>query len=97
MADVRYRSCLSDFLPCCKEKGLGTVIMGIFDEDKITELLEIPEERELAALIAVGWPDIDPEVPKERAWMIYYSSDKIYILQFYNTRRFPDETFDKPT
>ncbi len=49
-----------------KKKGLGTVIMGIFDEDKITELLEIPEERELAALIAVGWPDIDPEVPKEK-------------------------------
>ena len=42
-------------------------IMGIFDEDKITELLEIPEERELAALIAVGWPDIDPEVPKRKS------------------------------
>ena len=41
--------------------------MGIFDEDKITELLEIPEERELAALIAVGWPDIDPEVPKRKS------------------------------
>ena len=67
LADVRYRSCLSDFLPCCKEKGLGSVIMGIFDEDKITELLEIPEERELAALIAVGWPDIDPEVPKRKS------------------------------
>ena len=41
--------------------------MGIFDEDKITELLEIPEERELAALIAVGWPDIDPEAPKRKS------------------------------
>ena len=27
----------------------------------------IPEERELAALIAVGWPDIDPEVPKRKS------------------------------
>ena len=55
------------FWLAAKEKGLGTVIMGIFDEDKITELLEIPEERELAALIAVGWPDIDPEAPKRKS------------------------------
>ena len=55
------------FCLAAKEKGLGTVIMGIFDEDKITELLEIPEERELAALIAVGWPDIDPEAPKRKS------------------------------
>ena len=50
------------FCLAAKEKGLGS-----FDEDKITELLEIPEERELAALIAVGWPDIDPEVPKRKS------------------------------
>ena len=55
------------FCLAAKEKGLGTVIMGIFDEDKITELLEIPEERELAALIAVGWPDIAPEAPKRKS------------------------------
>ena len=47
--------------------GVGTVIMGIFDEEKITELLEIPPERELAALIAVGWPDDDPQAPKRKA------------------------------
>ena len=40
--------------------------MGIFDEDGITELLHIPEDQELAALIAIGWPDIDPEVPKRK-------------------------------
>lgn len=55
-------SCLA-----AKEQGLGTVIMGIFDEEKITELLEIPPERELAALIAVGWPDDDPQAPKRKA------------------------------
>ena len=36
-------------------------------EEKITELLEIPPERELAALIAVGWPDDDPQAPKRKA------------------------------
>ena len=47
--------------------GLGTVIMGIWDEDGITRLLNLPEDQELAALIAVGWPDIDPEAPKRRS------------------------------
>ncbi len=49
------------------EKGLGTVIMGIFDEDGITKLLHIPQEQELAALIAVGWPDAAPEAPGRKA------------------------------
>lgn len=47
--------------------GLGTVIMGIWDEDGITELLKIPEDQELAALIAVGWPDVDPAAPKRKS------------------------------
>ena len=55
------------FCLAAKEQELGTVIMGIFDEEKITELLEIPPERELAALIAVGWPDDDPQAPKRKA------------------------------
>lgn len=49
------------------EQGLGTVIMGIWDEDGITELLEIPETQELAALIAIGYPDISPDAPKRKS------------------------------
>ncbi len=48
------------------EQGLGTVIMGIFDEDGISKLLQVPENQELAALIALGWPDIEPEAPKRK-------------------------------
>lgn len=49
------------------EQGLGTVIMGIWDEDGITELLDIPETQELAALIAIGYPDMNPEAPKRKS------------------------------
>ena len=49
------------------EKGLGTVIMGIWDEDGITELLKLPQNQELGALIAIGWPDIDPATPKRKS------------------------------
>lgn len=58
-------SCQS-FCLAAAEQGLGTVIMGIFDEDGISELLHIPEEQELAALIAIGYPDIEPEAPKRK-------------------------------
>lgn len=45
------------------EQGLGTVIMGLFDEEKASELLELPDDRELAALIAIGYPDESPAAP----------------------------------
>lgn len=54
------------FCLAARERGLGTVIMGIFDEDGITDLLELPPEQELAALIALGYPDIEPEAPKRK-------------------------------
>ncbi|HJC74019.1 MAG TPA: nitroreductase family protein [Candidatus Mediterraneibacter faecavium] len=49
------------------DHGLGTVIMGVFDEEGISGLLDLPEDQELAALIAVGHPDIDPAAPKRKS------------------------------
>ena len=49
------------------EQGLGTVIMGIFDEAKATSLLEVPEERELVALIPIGYPAESPAAPKRKS------------------------------
>lgn len=46
-------------------EGLGTVIMGIFDET-LTDLLQIPEDRELVNLICVGYPDEAPAAPKRK-------------------------------
>lgn len=48
------------------EKGLGTVIMGIFDDDKVAEVLEIPEGREVIALIPVGYPAENPTAPRRK-------------------------------
>lgn len=48
------------------EQGLGTVIMGIFDEDKAAALLEIPAERELVALIPIGYPAEAPSAPRRK-------------------------------
>lgn len=48
------------------DKDLGTVIMGVFDEDGISGLLDIPAEQELGALIAMGYPDIEPDAPRRK-------------------------------
>ena len=44
------------FCLAAHEKGVGTVIMGIFDERKVAEVVEIPEGQKLAAIIAMGYP-----------------------------------------
>lgn len=49
------------------EQGLDTVIMGIFDEAKAASLLEVPEERELVALIPIGYPAESPAAPKRKS------------------------------
>jgi len=57
------------FCLAAHEHGLGTVILGIFDEAGITKLLDLPDNQELAALIAIGHPDPDVElvVPKRKS------------------------------
>lgn len=48
------------------EQGLGTVILGIFDQEEASRLLEIPDERELIALIPIGYPAEAPVAPKRK-------------------------------
>ena len=55
------------FCLAAHEKGVGTVIMGIFDEYKVAELVDIPEEQKIVAFIAMGYPDGDaPEAPRRK-------------------------------
>lgn len=54
------------FCLAAHEQGLGTVILGLFDEDKIAGMLQLPEDRELAALIPIGYPDEAPAAPKRK-------------------------------
>ncbi len=48
------------------EQGLGTVIMGIFDHEQASSLLNIPEGRDLVALIPIGYPAEEPAAPKRK-------------------------------
>ncbi|MBD5142133.1 MAG: nitroreductase [Ruminococcus sp.] len=49
------------------EYGFGTLIMGIFDEKKIVEILNLPEQESISALIAIGYADETPVAPERKA------------------------------
>lgn len=55
------------FCLAAHEKGLGTVILGVFDEEKIAEVITVPEGQQIAALVAIGYPAEQPEAPKRKA------------------------------
>lgn len=54
------------FCLAAHEAGLGTVIMGLFDRSTVEALLQLPDDRELVALIPIGYPDIEPEAPRRK-------------------------------
>ena len=55
--------------------GLGTCWIGDFEEDTVKELLRIPKEWRIVALIAVGYPDESPESPRKKPLNIITSLD----------------------
>lgn len=48
------------------EYGIGTVIMGIFDDEKIAKIVNLPKDEQVAALVACGYPDETPQPPKRK-------------------------------
>ena len=56
------------FCLAAHEKGVGTVIMGIFDEYKVAEIVDIPDDQKIASFIAMGYPEGDlPAAPKRKS------------------------------
>jgi nitroreductase len=43
------------------EEGLGTCWVGAFDEEKVKELLNIPRDIRVVALLALGYPSTVPQ------------------------------------
>jgi nitroreductase len=48
------------------DSGLGTVIVGLFDHDKVGEAVKLPAGHEVLVLIPLGYPDQEPRPPKRR-------------------------------
>lgn len=48
------------------ELGLATVIMGYCDQAVTAEVIGLPETEEIASVIALGYPDEAPAMPKRK-------------------------------
>ena len=49
------------------EKGVGTVILGIFDEEKVAHAISLPDGQRVAALIAMGYAEGEvPAAPRRK-------------------------------
>lgn len=64
--------------------GLGTVVLGIFDHEKVIETAGVPEGQKVSAMVAIGYSDETPAMPKRK------SAEE--ILSY---RRMPDDTTAK--
>ena len=42
------------------DMGLGSLIMGVYDEKAIRKYFEIPETQEIVCVLSIGYPDIEP-------------------------------------
>lgn len=57
-----------------RNQGLGTVIVGLFNHDRVAEILSVPEGYQVPVLIPMGYPDHAPSAPKrkELAEFVHY-------------------------
>ncbi|MDR2387846.1 MAG: nitroreductase family protein [Deltaproteobacteria bacterium] len=49
-----------------QSQGLGTCMLGIFDRPKLRELFDIPKDKDIFIVIAVGYPSSDQVRTKDR-------------------------------
>ena len=66
------------------ESGLGTVIVGLFDHDRVGEIVKLPDDHEVLVLIPLGYPDQEPKTPKRREIKEFvhydmYKSERIFM------------------
>ncbi len=57
---------VENFCLAATEQGLGTCIMGWFKEEKVKEILGIPEGLKVRLILAVGYPEKDEPREKSR-------------------------------
>jgi nitroreductase len=48
------------------DQGLGTCILGLYDRERLCQLLDLPAEKRFGGLVAVGYPAEDKVRDKSR-------------------------------
>lgn len=55
------------FMLAAHDKGIGSVVLGIFDEDYVAKAIGLEDGKNVSALIATGYPAEKPEAPKRKS------------------------------
>jgi nitroreductase len=55
--------------------GLGTVVLGLYDQNKVNDVLNLPEGVENVALIPLGYPTKIPKAPKRQELSEFVHND----------------------
>lgn len=55
------------FMLVAHDKGLGSVVLGIFDEDYIAQKIGLEDGKSISALIALGYPAEVPLAPQRKS------------------------------
>ena len=61
--------------------GLGSVIVGLFDHDRVGEVIKLPPEHEVVVLVPLGYPDQQPSPPKRRECNKFVHDDTFEIFE----------------
>ena len=54
------------FCLAAHSKGIGTVIMGVINDEAISKIIDLPEDETVAALIVYGYPEGEHPAPSSR-------------------------------
>ncbi len=63
------------FCLCAASMGLGSVVAGMFEHEKVGEILELPENIQPVSLIPVGYPAQSPKPPSRKEISSFTSID----------------------
>lgn len=58
---------VQNLLLSATEKGLGSLVMGLYNEQAIRELFGIPETENIVVVLALGYADISPDMPERKS------------------------------
>lgn len=58
---------VQNLLLSAQHKGLGTLVMGLYDEGAIREMFQIPNSENIVVVIALGVSDISPDMPARKS------------------------------
>lgn len=57
---------LENMVIAAETQGIGSCWIGDFEEEKVKELLNIPENLKVIALVSFGYPAVKPKPPKKK-------------------------------